>query len=581
MTFLNGQWIIILAAGGLLFIYLSIRYDRSYYEWIKTYWFKERRISSKVRSLLSLLGILVLLAGLLDIRGPEEIIDSQVPEQRTVIVVDTSASMLVEDVRPNRISRSLFLARHFIRNAMGHQMSIVVFSDFAKRIIPFTDDRDLLDARLMTVEGMNLETGGSNIVLAIMQAIHYLEQESQQAGRVLGNVLVFTDGEEHDWNLDSLRVPDGVTLAAVGVGTQRGGRIPLRSREGSFRGYKSFQGQEVVSKLDENFFRELAGVVRTYRYWIAHSFNLPTEEVISFFNETFENRLSDTQIRVRPVWGYPLIATGMILLIISNLMSNLRSLRTALMLVIVVSLYLSPNISVQAEVPDLSPRAIELLEGLRRGDLDSNGRIELAESLLRAGEYALARNIYEEFIEDHGVQALDQEGQVNYGSSQLYTGDIAGGIKTLKDVEDNLQNSPSDEGLRRTIRNNILSALQIQEQQQQQEDDGDSSEEGDESEEQEQDQGEGSSDEQDDSEGEEEGEQEEDDGDRDDSEDDQSPEDGDEQDSDENQDQVEQPDSSELPALIDQIMNDDRRLQQEQLDTSTREQRRGREIRDW
>ena len=71
---------------------------------------------------------------------------------KTIILVDSSASMLAEDVRPNRFKKALLLVKHYVKKAVGQQISLVVFSDNQKRIIPFTDDIDLINARLERLE---------------------------------------------------------------------------------------------------------------------------------------------------------------------------------------------------------------------------------------------------------------------------------------------------------------------------------------------------------------------------------------------------------------------------------------------
>ncbi len=74
--------------------------------------------------------------------------------------------------------------------------------------------------------------------------------------------MIFTDGEDHEGGLDdaSTRLADaGVPVFAVGVGSARGGPIPMRSADGELEGYKKDgSGQIVTSRLDELPLRELA-----------------------------------------------------------------------------------------------------------------------------------------------------------------------------------------------------------------------------------------------------------------------------------------------------------------------------------
>ncbi len=70
---------------------------------------------------------------LLDLRGDQEQINTPLTDQKTIVLIDASSSMLVEDVQPNRFKRALTVARHFVKNAIGHQISVIVFSDISKK----------------------------------------------------------------------------------------------------------------------------------------------------------------------------------------------------------------------------------------------------------------------------------------------------------------------------------------------------------------------------------------------------------------------------------------------------------------
>jgi Ca-activated chloride channel homolog len=583
MMFNNGNYMpaVLLACAVILFGMLS--YDKRYYRWVKKYWFKERSLISYIRSASLAIALVLLTFSLLDIRGPAEIVTSEVPDQKTIVVIDTSASMLVEDVRPNRFKRGVFLARHFVRNAVGHQVSVVVFSDFAKRIIPFTDDRDLLEARLSAVEEMNLESGGSNIILAINQAIQYLLQESPH--RQSGNIVLITDGEEHEWDLSSLAIPPRISIAIIGMGTQRGGKIPIRSAEGTFRGYKRWQGEEINSSLNEEFFRDLSGRARNSRYWIAHSFNMPSDDALRFLNETFERELSESEIVIRPVWTYPLIAAALVLLSIWGMLSNLNSFRIAVVL-LALSASVEQKTIASSDALNLTPEAIRLLENFKSGALTEQEVVKLSEELLRSGQPALSQAVLLENLGGQGLDKLPFEARVNLGTAMLMEGKTQSGVAYLSELLEDLRGSKKagSQELAEAIKNNILHAL-IQEEDNSQEDQQQDTGEGEDGPESESDsesqQGDGDQSSNDESldqddQGDEQEEEKQDDSDSD-QDDQQEPEINEI----ENDDQADRPDSREIPALIEQIMNDDRALQQQQLDTSTRDSRRGRDIKDW
>ena len=160
--------------------------------------------------------------------------------------------MLVEDVIRIVSQRALLLARHFIKSSAGHQIAVVIFSDTQKRLIPFTDDLDLLDARVAALDNINIRGGGSQIGQAIQESIQYFKTDEKSLKEPTGNILLITDSEDNG-DIKDLKVPDGVNLAAIGVGTIKGGRIPMRQVNGRLAGYKRHPLKDVISSLDERF----------------------------------------------------------------------------------------------------------------------------------------------------------------------------------------------------------------------------------------------------------------------------------------------------------------------------------------
>ena len=106
------------------------------------------------------------------------------------------------------------------------------FSDTQKKLIPFTNDTDLLDARVDGLRDINITRGGSNISQAILESLQYFKTQSSST-IAEGNILLITDSEDNGTPLN-LDIPDSVSLAVVGVGTKQGGPIPLHDKKGEF-----------------------------------------------------------------------------------------------------------------------------------------------------------------------------------------------------------------------------------------------------------------------------------------------------------------------------------------------------------
>jgi Ca-activated chloride channel family protein len=299
--------------GIIAFLYRNLQRRENV---LKSAWMVKFNLKYKASELLKVTTLSLLLVTLLDFRSEPVSVESQAKVQKTVILIDNSASMLVEDVRPNRIEKALLLAKHYIKNAVGQQVAISLFSDTQKKFIPFTRDYDLVIARLSSIKEDLYRSGGTNLTVAINDVVSLFRAKN---GYNKGNILIFTDAEETLGEV-ALDVPKEINVALVGVGTLKGGPIPLRDRRGNFIGYKKFNGSEVESKLDEDFIKKIGTSVSNFKYWIAGSYSLPTQQILDFFKTSQNNSKSKTTHQVQEVYTTKIVSAVLILFILSILM---------------------------------------------------------------------------------------------------------------------------------------------------------------------------------------------------------------------------------------------------------------------
>jgi Ca-activated chloride channel homolog len=174
-----------------------------------------------------------------------------------LIAVDTSRSMLSNDVQPNRLERVKLAAHDLISELQGDRVGLIAFAGRAFLQAPLTID---YDAALESVNDLDTKTipeGGTNISAAISLA-------TQSFGKsAVGNraLVIFTDGEElsGDAVKNAKAAADaGVRILTIGVGTSSGSLIPVSGEDGETSFVKDSAGQVVKSKLDEKRLREVA-----------------------------------------------------------------------------------------------------------------------------------------------------------------------------------------------------------------------------------------------------------------------------------------------------------------------------------
>jgi len=174
-----------------------------------------------------------------------------------LIAVDTSRSMLSNDVQPNRLERVKLAARDLINELQGDRVGLIAFAGRAFLQAPLTIDYEAVMESIKDLDTKTIPEGGTNISEAISLA-------TQSFGKsAMGNraLVIFTDGEElsGDAMKSAKAAADaGVRIFTIGVGTPAGSLIPVNGEDGETAFVKDSAGQVVKSKLDDKRLREIA-----------------------------------------------------------------------------------------------------------------------------------------------------------------------------------------------------------------------------------------------------------------------------------------------------------------------------------
>lgn len=440
MSFVHVRYLIPLALLAFSYIFFTFFFESRYYKWIKEHWFLKRTIFGYISSLLFLLGMCCLSFVLLDPREKEIKVKTPVKKSKTIILIDTSTSMLAEDVRPNRLERAALLAKHFARRAANHQISILVFADITKKLVPFTNDRDLIDARIDSIKEIRNLNAGTSVEKAIAEASRMFSSKDKN---IVGNILVITDGEDHGQNVN-IEVPESIKVAFLGVGTPEGGSIPLKDARGMFYGYKKDRAQTVITKLNRKYFDRAVDSKKNRKYFEASITGIPSDEIYSFFSSA-EGVTVDEENSIRPLgikrFAYP----GLILIITGLILRLLPQLGLALLVL---------SLNVQAE--DIPEEVSRKLEKLKNGDLTKVEKINLADNLVKHKMFDVAGEIYSEQLKPSDTQVF-QDSYFNWATTLLEKKQHKEAIAKFQNLESISGVSPD---LKSKIRENIKRAFQ-------------------------------------------------------------------------------------------------------------------------
>ena len=135
------------------------------------------------------------------------------------------------------------------------RVGLVVYANEALVKMPLTTD--FYSAKLMIndLEPSMIKAQGTNIAAALEKAKRTFSQNKD----VHKAIILITDAEDHEGQaLEAAKdaAKQGIQVDVVGVGTSRGGRIPLGNGSGQFM--RDDNGDEVVTKVDEKAAAEIA-----------------------------------------------------------------------------------------------------------------------------------------------------------------------------------------------------------------------------------------------------------------------------------------------------------------------------------
>ena len=172
-----------------------------------------------------------------------------------IIAVDTSRSMLAQDLDPSRLARAKLAAQDLLANLDGDRVGLVAFAGTAFLQAPLTPDYEAVRDSLDALDTEIIPQGGTNLSAAIAAA-----DEAFGKGESTHRALIlFTDGEdlEADAVESAKKHKDTFRIFTIGLGTDAGAPIIVPTRRGR-EIVRDEQGNAVTSRLDEKRLREVA-----------------------------------------------------------------------------------------------------------------------------------------------------------------------------------------------------------------------------------------------------------------------------------------------------------------------------------
>jgi Ca-activated chloride channel family protein len=180
----------------------------------------------------------------------------QTASEDVIFLLDSSRSMLAEDVRPNRLERAKLAMLDFLQTHPGGRVGLVVFAGQAFLQCPLTFDHEAFRESLIAVDASTIPVGGTDLGRALSEAMHAVENPQDQQIMIL-----LSDGE--DLAKEGLQIAgqlaeQEIVLHTVGVGTAGGGEIRILNEQGQPDFVRDEAGRMVRTQLQEDTLSRMA-----------------------------------------------------------------------------------------------------------------------------------------------------------------------------------------------------------------------------------------------------------------------------------------------------------------------------------
>lgn len=204
--------------------------------------------------LLRVIGLALLIVALARPRSSETSTKTKSQEGiDLVLAVDISASMLAQDLRPNRLEALKKVAADFVQQRPTDRFGLVLYAGESFTQTPITSDHAVVLNRIAETKYGMVEDGTA-IGLGLATAISRLRNSTAKSKVV----ILLTDGENNRGAIDPLTAAElaktyGIKVYTIGVGTIGKARMPVaRTITGEFI------YDDVPVSIDEDLLKKIA-----------------------------------------------------------------------------------------------------------------------------------------------------------------------------------------------------------------------------------------------------------------------------------------------------------------------------------
>jgi len=228
-----------------------------------------------------------------------------------VMALDISASMLAEDLKPNRIDAAKKVAQQFIDSRPNDRIGLVIFSGESFTQCPITSDHAVIKNLLGGIESGML-ADGTAIGEGLATAVNRIKI-SKSKSKV---IILLTDGVNNVGAIDPLTAGDiakafNVRVYTIGAGTQGMAPYPFKTPFG-------IQYQNVPVQIDEEVLKQIADETGGKYFRATNTAKL--KDIYAEIDQMEKTKISVTEFHNKTEEFYPLILIAVLLLFLESIL---------------------------------------------------------------------------------------------------------------------------------------------------------------------------------------------------------------------------------------------------------------------
>jgi Ca-activated chloride channel family protein len=240
-----------------------------------------------------------------------------------VFALDVSKSMLAEDIAPNRLEKAKQIISKTIDKLGSDRVGIIIYAGNSYPLLPITTDHAAANMFLQNANPDMVSSQGTAINDALELAKTYYNNDDQ-TNRFL---IIISDGEDHQEETKQVAqnlANEGVKIYTVGVGTERGGPIPMRLN-GAMIGYKKDrQGATVITKRVPEVLQGIADA-SDGKYIDGNITDTPVNEIAEIIGNAEKNEFETKQFSDYKDQFQWFLAIGLVFLIVDVLLFDKKT----------------------------------------------------------------------------------------------------------------------------------------------------------------------------------------------------------------------------------------------------------------